>query len=138
MFAAISKNKASPIAFSDKWTRSFISNYLSLVIFHHGVDLVATANELGHANATTTTASIYAHQIAIAKAANVRVDVFAPGKSNAIFLKSSKFPVIKKFPFFTNPKTNPGGSTGPNKYRKKLEKAPDFFRNPVLLWCIPR
>ena len=41
----------------------------------NGVDLVTTANELGHANATTT-ASIYAHQIAIAKA-NVRAGVFA-------------------------------------------------------------
>lgn len=44
----------------------------------NGVDLVTTANELGHANATTT-ATIYAHQIAIAKAraANVRAGVFA-------------------------------------------------------------
>lgn len=43
-----------------------------------GVDLVTTANELGHANATTT-AAIYAHQISIAKAkaANVRAGVFA-------------------------------------------------------------
>ena len=45
----------------------------------NGVDLVTTANELGHANATTT-AMIYAHQISIAKinAANVRAGVFAP------------------------------------------------------------
>ena len=44
----------------------------------YGVDLVTTANELGHANASTT-ASIYAHQIAIAKAkaADVRAGVFA-------------------------------------------------------------
>ena len=44
----------------------------------NGVDLVTTANELGHANASTT-ASIYAHQIAIAKAkaADVRAGVFA-------------------------------------------------------------
>lgn len=44
----------------------------------NGVDLVTTANELGHANATTT-AAIYAHQISIAKAkaANVRAGVFA-------------------------------------------------------------
>lgn len=44
----------------------------------NGVDLVTTANELGHANATTT-ATIYAHQIAIAKAraANVRAGVFS-------------------------------------------------------------
>lgn len=44
----------------------------------NGVDLVTTANELGHANATTT-AMIYAHQIAIAKAraADVRAGVFA-------------------------------------------------------------
>lgn len=44
----------------------------------NGVDLVTTANELGHANATTT-AMIYAHQIAIAqaRAANVRAGVFA-------------------------------------------------------------
>lgn len=33
----------------------------------YGVDIVTTANELGHANATTT-ANIYAHQIAMAKA----------------------------------------------------------------------
>jgi len=32
----------------------------------NGVDLVTAANELGHANATTT-ATIYAHQIEIAK-----------------------------------------------------------------------
>lgn len=45
----------------------------------NGVDLVTTANELGHANATTT-ATIYAHQIAIAqaKAANARAGIF-PG-----------------------------------------------------------
>ena len=44
----------------------------------NGVDLVTTANELGHANATTT-AMICAHQIAIAKAraADVRAGVFA-------------------------------------------------------------
>lgn len=44
----------------------------------NGVDLVTTANELGHANATTT-AMIYAHQISIAKinAANVRAGIFA-------------------------------------------------------------
>lgn len=43
----------------------------------NGVDLVTTANELGHANATTTV-SIYAHQIAQAKAKaeNVRAGVF--------------------------------------------------------------
>ena len=32
----------------------------------YGVDIVTTANELGHTNATTT-ANIYAHQIAMAK-----------------------------------------------------------------------
>ena len=44
----------------------------------NGIDLVTTANELGHANATTT-AQIYAHQIAIAKAraADVRGGVFS-------------------------------------------------------------
>lgn len=44
----------------------------------NGVDLVTTANEMGHANATTT-AMIYAHQIAIAqaRAAEVRAGVFA-------------------------------------------------------------
>lgn len=43
----------------------------------NGVDLVTAANELGHANATTT-ATIYAHQIAEAKAKaqNVRAGVF--------------------------------------------------------------
>lgn len=44
----------------------------------NGVDLVTAANELGHANATTT-ANIHAHQIAIAqaRAAEVRGGVFA-------------------------------------------------------------
>lgn len=44
----------------------------------NGIDLVTTANELGHANATTT-ATIYAHQIAIAqaRAAEVRGGVFS-------------------------------------------------------------
>ena len=43
-----------------------------------GIDLVTAANELGHADATTT-AKIYAHQIAEAKAkaAEVRSNVFA-------------------------------------------------------------
>lgn len=43
----------------------------------NGVDIVTTANELGHASATTT-ATIYAHQIAEAKARaeNVRAGVF--------------------------------------------------------------
>lgn len=42
-----------------------------------GVDLVTTAAELGHANATTT-AKIYAHQIAVARAtADVRAGVFS-------------------------------------------------------------
>ena len=43
----------------------------------NGIDLVTTANELGHANATTT-ATIYAHQIATAKAkaSEVRSGVF--------------------------------------------------------------
>lgn len=47
----------------------------------NGVDLVTTAAELGHANATTT-ATIYAHQIAIARAtaAEVRGGVFAGRK----------------------------------------------------------
>ena len=42
-----------------------------------GIDLVATAAELGHVNATTT-ATIYAHQIAVAsaRAAEVRGGVF--------------------------------------------------------------
>ena len=44
----------------------------------NGVDLVTTAAELGHANANTT-AMIYAHQIALARAtaADVRAGVFA-------------------------------------------------------------
>lgn len=44
----------------------------------NGVDIVTTANELGHANPNTT-ALIYAHQISIAKvnAANVRAGVFS-------------------------------------------------------------
>ena len=47
----------------------------------NGVDLVTTAAELGHANANTT-ATIYAHQIAIARAtaAEVRAGVFAGRK----------------------------------------------------------
>lgn len=52
--------------------------HFTVLIDLNGVDLVTTANELGHANATTT-AMIYAHQIAIAKAraADVRAGVFA-------------------------------------------------------------
>ena len=44
----------------------------------NGVDLVTTAAELGHADATTT-AMIYAHQIARqrAKAADIRAGVFS-------------------------------------------------------------
>lgn len=44
----------------------------------NGVDLVTTAAEMGHANATTT-ATIYAHEIALAraKAADIRAGVFA-------------------------------------------------------------
>lgn len=44
----------------------------------NGVDIVTAANELGHANATTT-ANIYAHQIALAKAkaAEARAGVFS-------------------------------------------------------------
>lgn len=47
----------------------------------NGVDLVTTAAELGHANATTT-ATIYAHQIAIARAtaAEIRGGVFSGRK----------------------------------------------------------
>lgn len=41
-----------------------------------GIDLVTAASELGHADATTT-AKFYAHQIAKAKAAEVRSNVFA-------------------------------------------------------------
>lgn len=46
-----------------------------------GIDLVTAASELGHADATTT-AKIYAHQIAEAKAkaAEVRSNVFARAK----------------------------------------------------------
>ncbi len=46
-----------------------------------GIDLVTAAGELGHADATTT-AKIYAHQIAEAKAkaAEVRSNVFARAK----------------------------------------------------------
>ena len=44
----------------------------------NGVDIVTTAGELGHASPSTT-ANIYAHQIAVAKAkaANVRAGVFS-------------------------------------------------------------
>ena len=48
-----------------------------------GIDLVTAASELGHADATTT-AMIYAHQIAEAKAkaAEVRSNVFARARQN--------------------------------------------------------
>lgn len=47
----------------------------------NGVDIVTTATELGHASPTTT-ANMYAHQIAVAraKAADVRAGVFANRK----------------------------------------------------------
>lgn len=50
----------------------------------NGIDLVTTANELGHTNATTT-ATIYAHQIATAKATagEVRSGVFRRKKGNS-------------------------------------------------------
>lgn len=50
------------------------------IMIANGIDLVTTANELGHANATTT-ATIYAHQISSAKAraSEVRAGVFARG-----------------------------------------------------------
>ena len=46
-----------------------------------GIDLVTAANELGHADATTT-AKIYAHQISEAKAraSEVRTNVFLMAK----------------------------------------------------------
>ena len=46
-----------------------------------GIDLVTAANELGHADATTT-AKIYAHQISVAKAkaADIRSNIFAKAK----------------------------------------------------------
>lgn len=49
-----------------------------------GVDLVTTANELGHSNATTT-AAIYAHAVqqAQAKAAGIRSSVFTHRKGDA-------------------------------------------------------
>ena len=102
----------------------------------NGVDLVTTAKELGHANASTT-ASIYAHQIAIAKAkaADVRAGVCLPAEArsprkrehdvpkpkNPIILqasiltrkveekfsKSSDFATFKNLDFAVNPKVNP-------------------------------
>ena len=47
------------------------------LLIANGIDLVTTAAELGHANATTT-ANIYAHQVARARAeaAGVRAGVF--------------------------------------------------------------
>lgn len=52
------------------------------IMIASGIDLVTTANELGHANATTT-ATIYAHQITIAKtkASEVRASVFSRSKA---------------------------------------------------------
>lgn len=52
------------------------------IMIANGIDLVTTANELGHANATTT-ATIYAHQITVAKAkaSEVRASVFSKGKA---------------------------------------------------------
>ena len=51
------------------------------IMIADGIDLVTTANELGHANATTT-AAIYAHQIsqAKAKASETRAGVFSHRK----------------------------------------------------------
>lgn len=50
----------------------------------NGVDLVTAAGELGHANATTT-ATIYAHQIAEAraKADNARFSIFSSRKKDS-------------------------------------------------------
>lgn len=52
------------------------------IMIASGIDLVTTANELGHANATTT-ATIYAHQITVAKAkaSEARASVFSRVKA---------------------------------------------------------
>ena len=129
----------------------------------NGVDLVTTANELGHANASTT-ASIYAHQIAIAKAkaADVRAGVFAgrsakpkkkrawcskvkksvcsaneyfnPQSQRKIFKKSSDFSTFKNQVLGVNPKVNPKPIWGSRKFQGKLEKHRISYRNPVFLW----
>ena len=63
---------------------AFRHTVASLMIAN-GIDLVTAANELGHANATTT-ASIYAHQIAEAKARaeNVRASVFNRSQKDGV------------------------------------------------------
>ena len=43
----------------------------------YGVDIVTTANELGHANAMTT-ANIYAHQITMAKGQKEAAEILQP------------------------------------------------------------
>ena len=56
-------------------------NTAASTMIANGVDLVTTAAEMGHANANTT-ALIYAHQIAVARAtaSEVRAGVFANRK----------------------------------------------------------
>ena len=79
VFTQENGDRINPDSITD-WLRKFsVANGLPHIhphAFRHtaastmiasGVDLVTTANELGHANATTT-ATIYAHQIATAKA----------------------------------------------------------------------
>ena len=74
-------------SFAPIWAADANINFLHPHAFRHtvastmiadGIDLVTAASELGHADATTT-AKIYAHQIAEAKAkaAEVRSNVFA-------------------------------------------------------------
>ena len=70
-------------------TKSIIGGIAESPIFRagliaNGVDIVTAANELGHASPTTT-ANIYAHQIAIARAraADVRAGVFSGKNASA-------------------------------------------------------
>lgn len=64
---------------SDEHDRHHITAASTMIL--NGVDMVSAAAELGHASPSTT-ANIYAHQFAIAraKAASVRAGVFANRK----------------------------------------------------------
>lgn len=113
-----------PHAFRHTAASSMIAN---------GVDLVTTAAELGHANANTT-ATIYAHQIAIARAtaADVRAECLR-GENSKIYGKTIFYEKVRFFPplILSYPQTIPQSKFEANaNLRKKLEKSRISYRNP--------
>ena len=97
----------------------------------NGVDLVTTAAELGHAN---TTATIYAHQIAIARAtaADVRAGCLR-GENSRIYGKTIFYEKVSVLPspilnFDRSPNCPPKQILNRCKRNHKVRKIPDFLQ----------